>query len=280
MLSKKQKERLKYIREATFCIAAGTGAGLIVYGIFLYFNIAIFGWNLGLIFAPLIAGYVETILANKIIGEDIGAISAFILFAHTTFYSFILKNPTLGFNLITIGSIAVILQAAFPTLINYILLVVVVGALSYILGIFKRITRTCYEKIMSHTSKEPRTIETIKIFSEEKSNETLNSLDFIFFTSSDFIHADYESIGVYASSAICEINKRLVNSNQKTAEKVKLNNIKECKDECLIRLAEKIKSHGGNGVIGLSIYYNVTGIGLDKVEVNASGVGVIITKNQ
>ena len=57
MLSKKQKERLKYIREATFCIAAGTGAGLIVYGIFLYFNIAIFGWNLGLIFAPLIAGY-------------------------------------------------------------------------------------------------------------------------------------------------------------------------------------------------------------------------------
>ena len=89
-------EKRKYLREAALCINIGTVLGLIVYQIFLYFRIAIFGWNLGLIFAPLIAGYVETILANRIIGEDIGAISAFILFAYTTFYSFILKNPSLG----------------------------------------------------------------------------------------------------------------------------------------------------------------------------------------
>ena len=41
-------------------IAVGTATGLTSYFFFLYFNIAIFGWNLGLIFAPLIAGYVET----------------------------------------------------------------------------------------------------------------------------------------------------------------------------------------------------------------------------
>ena len=129
-----------YIREAILCIAFGTAVGLGVYGIFLRLHIAIFGWNLGLIFAPLAAGYAETYLANRIIGEDIGAISAFILFIDTTFYSFILKNPTLGVNIITFGTIAVILQAAFPTLINYIILVVGLGIVSYLLGIFARIT--------------------------------------------------------------------------------------------------------------------------------------------
>ena len=116
--------------KALLCISVGTAVGLIVYGIFLFFHIDIFGWNLGLIFAPLAAGYAETILANRVIGENIGAISAFILFIDTTFYSFILKNPTLGWNLIAAGSILVILQAAFPTLINFILMVVVGGILS------------------------------------------------------------------------------------------------------------------------------------------------------
>ena len=132
-----KNEKLK----AVFCISFGTGIGLIVYGIFLYFHIDIYGWNLGLIFAPLAAGYAETILANRILGEDIGAISAFILFIDTTFYSFILKNPTLGWNLITIGSILVILQAAFPTLINYILLVVVGGILSNFIKTIKKYER-------------------------------------------------------------------------------------------------------------------------------------------
>ena len=77
-----KNEKLK----AVLCISFGTGIGLIVYGIFLYFHIDIYGWNLGLIFAPLAAGYAETILANRILGEDIGAISAFILFIDTTFY--------------------------------------------------------------------------------------------------------------------------------------------------------------------------------------------------
>ena len=118
MKTEKKNEKVKYIREAVLCITIATVVGLVVYQIFLYFKIAIFGWNLGLIFAPLAAGYVETIVARRIIGEDIGAISAFLLFAYTTFYSFILKNPSLGMNFITIGSIIVILQAAFPTLIN------------------------------------------------------------------------------------------------------------------------------------------------------------------
>ena len=118
------KQRLENLRKAFNSIVIGTIAGLATYAFFLYFHIDIFGWNLGLLFAPLVAGYVETELANRILKENLGAISAFILFIDTTFYSFILKNPTLGFNIITAGAIIVILQAAFPTLINYIFLVV------------------------------------------------------------------------------------------------------------------------------------------------------------
>ena len=114
----------KYAQKAILCIVIGTVAGLFVYEIFLYFNIAIFGWNLGLIFAPLSAGYVETKLENRYIGKNLGAISAFILFIDTTIYSFVIKNPNLGINFITIGSVIIILQAAFPTVVNHILFVV------------------------------------------------------------------------------------------------------------------------------------------------------------
>ena len=57
-------EKRKYIQEVIFCISLATLTGLVVYQAFLYFNIAIFGWNLGLIFAPLTAGYVETYIGD------------------------------------------------------------------------------------------------------------------------------------------------------------------------------------------------------------------------
>ena len=76
-------------RQKVICILFGTVVGTITYIIFLYLNLAIFGWNLGLAVAPLLAGYAETILAEKIMKTDTGAISAFILFVGTTCYSFI-----------------------------------------------------------------------------------------------------------------------------------------------------------------------------------------------
>lgn len=274
MISKEQKERLKYIREAILCILAGTLTGIFVYGIFLFLHLAIFGWNLGLIFAPLIAGYVETALANKIIGEDIGAISAFILFAYTTFYSFILKNPTLGFNLITIGSMAVILQAAFPTLVNYILVVVVLGTISYILGIFKRITHKFKRRIQNDLEISPETVETIMVFDEDASNKRINKNDFVYMTSTDLIDSKYDNLGVFTSTTLIEIDKHLVHTDPVKIAKEKLYMLKEGKDESILKLAEKIKSHGGNGVVDLEIQYGLIGLGGDRVQINATGIGV------
>lgn len=282
------RERMKYIREAFVCILIGTLVGLGVYGIFLYFHIDIYGWNLGLIFAPLIAGYVETILANRIIGENIGAISAFILFIYTTFYSFILKNPTLGFNVITIGSIAVILQAAFPTAVNYILFSIGFGIISYLSGFFKKVTNYAYDIILQYYEKyvlkEPRILDLEKIeekatfevpeFDEKESNENLNNLDFYFLTNTDLPDIKYDIIGIFNTHAIIEKDKRVIHLTPQEMEDKIVYELKKGKDECLIRLSEEIKSAGGNGVMDLEIQYGLIGLGGESFQINAIGIGV------
>ncbi|WP_407374313.1 hypothetical protein [Methanobrevibacter sp.] len=279
---REREVKMAYIREAILCIAFGTSVGLLVYGFFLYFHIDIYGWNLGLIFAPLAAGYAETMLANRIIGSNIGAISAFILFIDTTFYSFILKNPTLGFNIITIGSIAVILQAAFPTLINFIILVGGVGLLSYLSGIFKKLTTPIYnffEKIYyKYVLKKPHEIEieTVSLFDENKSNNLINSLDFYFITSTDIVDENYDNLGQFHATVILDKDKRLVHSDQKKVETITLNNLKEGKDKCLVELAEIIKESGGNGVVNLDIQYSLIGLGGDSYQISAMGMGVYL----
>ncbi len=270
------KERRKYLREAIVCIAIATLIGLVVYQIFLYFKIAIFGWNLGLIFAPLTAGYVETILANRIIGEDIGAISAFILFAYTTFYSFILKNPTLGFNFITIGSIAVILQAAFPTLINYILFTVGLGAVLYLLGIFKKFNRFVYNGIMVHIFKKAPEVNSEQSyeFDEFKSNELINSQDFYFITSTDPIDQRIINLGQFNATVIIDKATIRTPPDPEEIEKETIYHLKKGKDMCLIELANEIKAAGGNGIIDLDIQYSLIGLGGDRYQVSAMGMGI------
>ncbi|MEE0934299.1 MAG: hypothetical protein U0L42_01370 [Methanobrevibacter sp.] len=279
---REREVKITYLREAILCIAVGTAVGLVVYGFFLHFNIAIFGWNLGLIFAPLGAGYAETVLANRIIGENIGAISAFILFIDTTFYSFILKNPTLGVNVLTIGSIAVILQAAFPTLINYIILVGGLGTLSYFLGIFKRIHSYIKNNLeyiyYKYVLKKPYEveIETVPIFDETASNIRINNLDFYFITSTDILDRHHTNLGQFHATVIVEKDKRLIHTNPDMAERTVLNKLKQAKDDCLIELTECIKAAGGNCVVDLEIQYGLIGLGGDHFQVNAMGMGIYL----
>ena len=279
MNRRRSEAYINYVRKSILCITIGTSSGCILYQIFVHFNIAIFGWNLGLIFAPLLGGYVETALANKIIGENIGAVSSYLLFFITTFYSFILKNTALGLNLITIGSLIVILQAAFPTLVNYIIIVCGVGIISYILGIFKKISNYIYDKIefiyYKYIIKKPQkvVIETVEIFDEKRSNEVINNLDFFFITSTD---VDYEiiNLGQFHATVILDKDKRLVHTEQEKVEATTLNNLKKAKDKCLIKLAKNIKSAGGNGVIDLEIEYGLIGLGGDSYQITTMGMGV------
>lgn len=276
-----KKHDVKYNRRAIFSVAAGTGIGLIVYLIFLYFHIDIYGWNLGLIFAPLAAGYVETAVANRLIGEDVGALSAFILFLYTTFYSFILKNPTLGINFITAGSILVILQAAFPTLINYIILVGLGGFLSgfakHIKNLENRIkTLIQNQNTFAWETKDEVKEEPLPHFDEYASNVKLNSLGFYFLTSTDMKDRAHDTVGIYQSEVVIEKDAKLITLEPEIAELEQLRKIKEGKDECLIKLANQIKKYGGNGIIDLTINYTLIGLGGDSIQITAMGMGVNI----
>lgn len=278
MKNEEKKVDFKKIGKAFLCIGFGTGIGLIVYGIFLYFRIAIFGWNLGLIFAPLAAGYAETMIENRIIGKNLGATSAFILFIYTTFYSFILKNPTLGMNIITAGSIIVILQAAFPTLVNYLLLVVL-GALASNLAwairkLIKFLKKVKYN-IRWETPQEGMPIEPIPQFNEVDSNDKLNSLNFFFLTSTDMKDRSHDLLGMYQSEIVIE-NKDEISIKREQIEEKRLVCIKNGKDDCLIKLANKIKADGGNGVLDLDIKYGLIGLGSDNIHITATGMGINI----
>jgi hypothetical protein len=68
-LGQKKKKLTKEIAMATFCIATGTFVGLVSLVLFYSYNLAVFGFNIGLILSPLIAGYVETALSKKIYGD-------------------------------------------------------------------------------------------------------------------------------------------------------------------------------------------------------------------
>lgn len=267
---------------AILCVAIGTGFGLVVYIIFLILHIDIYGWNLGLIFAPLSAGYMETVVANRLLGENIGAISAFILFIDTTFYSFILKNPTLGFNIITAGSIIIILQAAFPTLVNYILLVVVGGFLA---SFFKTIKK--YENKIKNRIKNQQTFkwetkdveinaDAMPVYDELESNQLLNNMNFYFITSSDMLDMKHRTIRQFHSEVIVEKDNIVLQAEREKTEYLQLIRIKDGKDECLIKLASKVKKHGGNGIMDLTLNYSLIGFGGDNIQITAMGTGIYI----
>ena len=272
------KERIANSQKAFNSIVVGTAAGVITYYVFLYYNIAIFGWNLGLIFAPLVAGYVETILDQRLIGESIVAISAFILFLVTVVYGFIIANPTLGYNIITFGSIIIIIQAAIPTFINYFGIVVIISMLSYLTGFFKKLTDTIDNYIRKLLGKEKKQEEIIEPFDDAGSNKKINSLDFVFMTNNNPKIIEYDNLGYFYSTAILERNTHLLHLSPENVEKKHLNQLKEGKDECLIRLSEEIKKAGGNGVIDLEINYILNGLGGSCFQIIASGMGIKITE--
>ena len=275
------KQRVGNLQKAFNTIAIGTAAGLAVYGIFLYFHIDIFGWNLGLLFAPLAAGYVETKIAERFIGEDIGAISAFILFLVTVAYGFIINNPTLGYNIITVGSIVIIIQAAIPTFINYFGIVVVVGTLSYLTGFFKENMdklRNYVRRLRNEPEKE--IIDTVTLFSETESNKVLNSQNFIYITSTDPKDLDYDILGFFYVTKTIDRNTHIMHLSPEKVERKHLNDLKQGKDECLIKLADEIKELGGNGVVDLDILYFLNGIGGSEFQIIARGMGIKIKEER
>lgn len=272
-------------KKAAICIIFGSFVGSLTYALSFRFNIAIFGWNLAFIFAPLFAGYAETYLSNKLLNETTGAVSAYILFFVTVIHGFILANPTLGFNGITIGAIIVILQAAFPTTVNYFFLVVIIGLLSYSTGYFKRLTDKLYYtfvpiwcRIRGKEFKPPKYRLTKKNFAPELDNVNVNNLGVLFMTTTHPWQLKVkEYIGVYEGSVIIPNQNKLFEVKTKEEEDILLKRFQEAKNIALSRLAFEVKSHGGNGVLDLEVDYNIVGeLFGDSFHIVAKGTGVIL----
>ena len=192
-------------------------------------------------------------------------------------YGFIINNPTLGYNIITAGSIAIIIQAAIPTFANYFGIVVIVSTLSYLTGFFKKIANFLYYKLKKRVGKpEEDTIDVIALFNEKESNERLNSQNFFYITSTDVLDNEYLNLGYFSATTVFDRNTHLITSSPKTLEIKKLNALKERKDECLIKLADEIKKENGNGVVNLEIDYFLNGIGGSNFQIVARGIGVKI----
>lgn len=106
----------------TIAIILGTVAGLLSMDLCVLFGLKIFGFNIYLIISPMIAGFVETYIAKKLTHKTSGAISAIFLFIITNAVGWILSPNTIEWNIFTFGGLALMIQAAFPLTINYIII--------------------------------------------------------------------------------------------------------------------------------------------------------------
>lgn len=284
-----EEERKKFFIEIG-CIALGTVIGIFTYAFCLYTNLAIFGWNLGLALSPLAAGYIESMAARNHLNESTGAVSAFILFLITVIYGFIIANPTLGFNVITAGSIIVILQAAFPTAVNYFLIAMGLGIISHVTGVFKKITGfiwNSYEKIFRKESKLK------EIYNEKQINNRynfydmdleMNDLGILILTVEDSPKGldILEYKGIYESRHIFSLNQRkeIRSGIEDSLEGDILFNTKLAHDKALLKLIKELKADGCNGILNLNTSFETLGAnkGENMSQVVMKGTGIVYKK--
>lgn len=137
-MSALEKNFLVEKRWALIAIGLGVAVGFLSALICVRWHLIIFGFNIMYIVSPLLAGFVETIIARKKYGKSTGAISALVTFLLINIYGWFvyprIAEEPVTLSLITILAIALTIQAAFPILVNYMLFVVVMGTIQKIIG--------------------------------------------------------------------------------------------------------------------------------------------------
>ncbi|MBQ6139271.1 MAG: hypothetical protein IJI80_06300 [Methanobrevibacter sp.] len=288
----KDEDDRKVLLKEIGCIDIGIIVGIVTYVICLYTHFDIYGWNFGLVLSPLFAGYAESLAAKRYLEESTGAISAFILFLITVVYGFIISNPTLGFNVITAGSIVIILQAAFPIAVNYFLIATVLGIISHVTGVFNKITRfiwNAYEKIFK---REPKTKG---IYIEKRNTKKssfydgeldMNKLGVLILTMEDSPKElnIIEYKGIYESSHIFSVKRRkeIKSGIEDSLENELLICAKIAEDKALLKLIKQLRADGCNGLLNLNMAIETLGPskGENLSHVVMRGTGVIFEEKE
>lgn len=274
--------RKKFLQEKRWAFAAviiGFLAGFVSAFLCVAFHLVIFGFNIMYILSPLLAGIVETIIARRKYGKTTGAISALLVFILINIYGWLLpgwiypKEPA-TLSLITLIAIALMLQAAFPTLMNYILLVVGVGTLRRIIGFLVFFPARIGGKPSEAVEKE---IITGPAPDEVFLDELATPLSSVPQVEGGKLR---KYVGLVTGSAVAEQkeSKGRLSKLAKMIQPMQLEdvNLGDARMAALSRMLEDAESRGANRVIEVLFdYLSIGGLQGSAIIVTATGTAVI-----
>ena len=265
-------------RWAIIAIFMGILVGFISAFLCIYYHLIIFGFNIMYIVSPLMAGFVETVIARRKYGKSTGAISAILTFILINlwgwFFLGMVTNNPVTFNLITIIAIVLTIQAAFPILTNYILFVI--G-----LSIVRKIIETLIY-IPSKILRKPRETEIQDDMDIEEVDETfLNELPVPLVSIPNMENGKIiQSMGLVTGEAITREKEvqGLLSKLTSMIQPVERGDLYlgEAKKHAISRMLEDAKSVGANTVVDVMIgYVSIGGLQGNVFIVTATGTAVM-----
>ena len=265
-------------RWAIIAIFMGILVGFISAFLCIYYHLIIFGFNIMYIISPLMAGFVETIIARRKYGKSTGAISAILTFILINlwgwFFLGIVTNDPVAFNLITIIAIVLTIQAAFPILMNYVLFVI--G-----LSIVRKIIETLIY-IPSKIQRKPPEVEVENELDMPSADETfLDELTIPLVSIPQMENGKIKStVGLVTGEAIAKEKETqgLLSKLTSIIQPIKMEDIYlgDARKDAISRMLENAKLIGANSVVEVMIgYVSIGGLQGNAFIVTATGTAVI-----
>jgi uncharacterized protein YbjQ (UPF0145 family) len=269
---------LKDKRWAFFAIFIGFAAGFLSALICVVWELKVFGFNILFIVSPLIAGFVETYIARRTYGKSTGAISALLIFIFINAYAWIFPQDPIVLNFFTLGGLALMIQAAFPILINYLLFVVFLGVLTYAIGYVGNLLSKAANKVRRKTPDSELTGGL-----EDESNllksPQLSFLDDLEVPLVSLPHMDGGKITKHMGMVIGEA---MVNENSGNTSKLSTKpqldgqSLNEAKEAAILQMLDNAYKLGANSVVEVLIDYNsIGGLKGSSIIVTATGTAVV-----
>lgn len=269
---------LKEKRWAFAAILIGTAAGFLSAVICVMGNLVIFGFNIMFIVSPLIAGFVETYIARRMYGKSTGAISALLIFIIINAYAWLFPQDPIVLNFFTLGGLALMVQAAFPILINYLLFVVFLGVLTYVIGYMGNLLSKALSKVRRKPL-EPESGENLENTDDSLITPNLNFMDDLDVPIVSIPHMKggkiTKHIGLVTGEAMVKENSEGIS---KLSKKARLDgmSLDEAKNAAILRMLDNAYEMGANTVIEVLIDYNsVGGLKGSALIVTATGTAVM-----
>lgn len=275
------KESLVEKRWAYVAIFLGFLVGFLSAYLCIIWHLVIFGFNIMYIISPLIAGVVETVIARRKYGKSTGAISALLTFILINIYGWFLpgtfvdptKEPA-SLSFITIIAIILTLQAAFPTLINYILIVIGIGIIKKFIGFLVYIPSLILRK-------PPKAKKEEEIFIEPPVfDDFLDELTVPLLSVPPVGREIKKYVGLVAGEAVAE-EKEVEGRISKLAKIIDPTlledmHLGEARKLAISRMLDEAKSIGANTVIDVFVdYVPMSGLQGSALIVTANGTAVI-----